>query len=112
MIEKKWMGQTFFGPAECVPTVLCSERRAEARPRAENLPPRGLKTWELSGSQRSHYPPSCVRAQWSEPPPKYVSSEPLRRAAEEHLNQIDFADLNYEDTDIMHRVIYPSEEFK
>lgn len=43
---------------------------------------------------------------------KYVSSEPLWHAAEEHLNQIDFTDLNYEDTDIMHKVIYPSEEFK
>lgn len=43
---------------------------------------------------------------------KYVSSEPMWHAAEEHLNQIDFTDLNYEDTDIMHKVIYPSEEFK
>lgn len=43
---------------------------------------------------------------------KFVSSEPPWRAAEDHLNQIDFTDLNYEDTDIMHKVIYPSEEFK
>ena len=39
-------------------------------------------------------------------------SEPLWRAVPQHLNQIDFADLNYEDTDIMHKVIYSSEEFE
>lgn len=43
---------------------------------------------------------------------KFVSSEPPWHVAEEHLNQIDFTDVNYEDTDIMHKVIYPSEEFK
>lgn len=71
----------------------------------------GLNVWAFQPPDRSHYRPHVYTLT---DPNRLQISFPRTSAArgEEHLNQIDFTDVNYEDTDIMHKVIYPSEEFK